>query len=88
MGRVADCLGCRESYSGDFVAFQGDIPIFFICINIDLLILSFTFWLNFSSEAGKLVKPTNFAWASKIRRGGLSVSSPSGEWEDACGLRR
>ena len=33
------------------------------------VVLSFTFWLNLSSEAGKLVKPTNFAWASKIRPG-------------------
>ena len=30
------------------------------------VVLSFTFWLNFSSEAGKLVKPTNFACASEI----------------------
>ena len=30
------------------------------------VVLSFTFWLNFSSEVGKLLKPTNFAWASKI----------------------
>ena len=40
------------------------------------------------SGTWRLVKPTNYAWASKIWPGGLSVSSPSGEQKDDCGLRR
>ena len=43
---------------------------------------------EFPSGAWRLVKPTNYAGLLRSDRGGLSVSSPSGELEDACSLRR
>ena len=50
------------------------------------VILSFTFWLNSHLESGG--PPSLLIMPELLRsdRGGLSVSSPSGEWEDACGL--
>ena len=60
---------------------------------IQPLVLSYYFLAAFSSGAWVPTKPINFAWASKIGPGpgwggGLSASSPSGEQEDARGLRR
>ena len=55
---------------------------------IQHLFLSYYFLAEFPSGAWVPTKPANFAWASKIGPGGLSASSPSGEREDACGLRR
>ena len=48
----------------------------------------FPFLAEFPSGAWVLTKPANFAWASKLGPGGLSASSPLGEWKDSCGLRR
>ena len=55
---------------------------------IQPLFLSYYFLAKFPYGAWVPTKPINFAWASKIRPGGLSASSPSGEREDACGLSR
>ena len=48
---------------------------------------SLTFWLNYLEHGGSL---SLLIMPGLLRSnwGGLSVSSPSGEWEDACGLRR
>ena len=40
--------------------------------------LSYHFLAKFPSGAWVATKPINFAWASKIRQGCLSSSSPSG----------
>ena len=48
---------------------------------------SLTFWLNYLERGGSsslLIMPGLL----RSDQEGLSVSSPSGEWEDACGLRR
>ena len=59
---------------------------------IQPLFLSYYFLAEFPSGAWVPTKPINFSWASKIGPGRgvrvLSASSPSGEREDACGLRR
>ena len=55
---------------------------------IQPLSLSYYFLAEFPSGAWVPTKPANFAWVSKIGPGRLSASSPSGEREDACGLRR
>ena len=55
---------------------------------IQPLFLSYYFLAEFPSGTVVPTKPINFAWASKIGWGDLSASSPSGEREDACGLRR
>ena len=46
------------------------------------------FWLNSHLEHG--YSPSLLILPGLLRsdRGGLSASSPSGEWKDACGLRR
>ena len=52
------------------------------------VVLSLTFWLNSHLECGgssSLLIMPGLLWSD---RGGLSVSSPSGEWEDTCGLCR
>ena len=58
---------------------------------IQPLLLSYYFLAEFPSGAWVPTKHANFAWASKIGPGAggcLSASSPSGEQEDTCGLRR
>ena len=52
------------------------------------VILSFTFWLNSHLEGGGPPSLLILPGLPRSDRGGLSVSSPSGEWKDACGLHR
>ena len=52
------------------------------------VVLSLTFWLNFHLERGGSSSLLIMPGLLRSDRGGLSVSSPSGEQEDACGLRR
>ena len=52
------------------------------------VILSLTFWLNSHLERGGSSSLLIMPGLLRSDRGGLSVSSPSGEWEDACGLCR
>ena len=49
---------------------------------------SFTFWLNPHLERGGSSSLLIMPGLLRSDRGGLSVSSPLGEREDACGLRR
>ena len=51
------------------------------------VVLSLTFWLNSHLEHGGSPSLLILPGLLRSDRGGLSVSSPSGEWEDACGLR-
>ena len=51
-------------------------------------VLSVTFWLNSHLERGGLSRLLILPGLLRSDRGGLSVSSPLGEREDACGLRR
>jgi len=50
------------------------------------VILSFTFWLNSHLERRGLTNLLILPGLLRSDWGGLSVSSPLGEWEDACGL--
>ena len=52
------------------------------------VVLSLTFWLNPHLERGGLSSLLFMPGLLRSDLGGLSVSSPSGEQEDACGLRR
>ena len=52
------------------------------------VVLSLTFWLNSHLERGGLSRLQIMPGLLRSDRGGLSVSSPSGEWKDACGLCR
>ena len=52
------------------------------------VVLSLTFWLNPHLERGGSSSLLIMPGLLRSERGGLSVSSPSGEWEDAYGLRR
>ena len=51
-------------------------------------VLSLTFWLNFHLQRGGSSSLLILPGLLRSDRGGLSVSSPSGEWEDACGVYR
>ena len=51
------------------------------------VVLSLTFWLNSHLEHGGSSSLLILPGLLRSDPGGLSVSSPSGEWEDACGLR-
>ena len=50
------------------------------------VVLSLTFWLNFHLECGGSSSLLIMSGLLRSDQGGLSVSSPSGEREDACGL--
>ena len=50
------------------------------------VVLSLTFWLNFHLGRGGLSSLLIMPGLLRSDWGGLSVSSPSGEREDACGL--
>ena len=52
------------------------------------VVLSLTFWLNPHLERGGSSSLLIMPGLLRSDRGGLSVSSPSGEREDACSLRR
>ena len=52
------------------------------------VILSLNLWLSSHLERGGSSSLLIMPGLLRSDRGGLSVSSPSGEWEDACGLRR
>ena len=52
------------------------------------VVLSLTFWLNSHLERGGSSSLLIMPGLLRSDRGGLSVSSPSGEREDACGLCR
>ena len=52
------------------------------------VVLSLTFWLNSRLERGGSSSLLILPGLLRSDRGGLSVSSPSGEGEDACGLCR
>ena len=52
------------------------------------VVLSLTFLLNSNLERGGLSSRLIMPGLLRSDRGGLSVSSPSGEWKDACGLRK
>ena len=52
------------------------------------VILSLTFWLNPHLEHGDSSSLLIMPGLLRSDREGLSVSSPSGEWKDACGLRK
>ena len=52
------------------------------------VVLSLTFWLNSHLEHGGSSSLLIMPGLLRSDWGGLSVSSPSGEWEDACGLHR
>ena len=52
------------------------------------VVLSLTFWLNFHLGRGGLSSLLILPGLLRSDQGGLSVSSPLGEWEDACSLRR
>ena len=52
------------------------------------VVLSLTFWLNSHLEHGGSSSLLIMLGLLRSDQGGLSVSSPSGEWEDACSLRR
>ena len=52
------------------------------------VVLSLTFWVNSHLEPGGLSRLQIMPGLLRSDWGGLSVSSPSGEWEDACGIRR
>ena len=47
-----------------------------------------TFWLNSHLEKGGSLSLLILPGLLRSDWGGLTVSSPLGEWEDACGLRR
>ena len=51
-------------------------------------VLSLTFWLNSHLESGGSSSLLIMPGFLRSDQGGLSVSSPSGELEDACGLHR
>jgi len=48
------------------------------------VVLSLSFWLNSRLERGGLSSLLIMLGLLRSDRGGLSVSSPSGEWEDSC----
>ena len=50
------------------------------------VILSLNLWLSFHLESGGPPSLLILPGLLRSDRGGLSVSSPLGEWEDACGL--
>jgi len=52
------------------------------------VVLSLTFWLKSHLECGGSSSLLILPGLLRSDWGGLSVSSPSGELEDACGLRR
>ena len=52
------------------------------------VVFSLTFWLNLHLKRGGSSSLLIMSGLLRSDRGGLSVSSPSGEWEDACSLRR
>ena len=52
------------------------------------VVLSLTFWLNSHLEYGGSSSLLIMPGLLRSDREGLSVSAPSGEWEDACSLRR
>ena len=52
------------------------------------VVLSLTFWLNSHLEKGGSLSLLILPGLLRSDWGGLTVSSPLGEWEDACGLRR
>ena len=52
------------------------------------VVLSLTFWLNSHLERGGSSSLLIMPGLLRSDQGGLSVSSPSGEQEDACSLRR
>ena len=52
------------------------------------VVLSLTFWLNSHLEYGGSSSLLILPGLLRSDWGGLSVSSPLGEWEDACGLSR
>ena len=52
------------------------------------VVLSLTFWLNSHLEHGGSSSLLIMPGLLRSDRGGLSVSSPLGERQDACGLRR
>ena len=52
------------------------------------VVLFLTFWLNPHLERGGSSRLLIMPGLLRSDRGGLSVSSPLGEREDACGLRR
>jgi len=52
------------------------------------VVLLLTFWLNSHLESGGSSSLLILPGLLRSDWGGLSVFSPSGEWEDACGLRR
>ena len=52
------------------------------------VVLSLIFWLNFPLRWGSSSSLLILPGLLRSDRGGLSVSSPSGEREDTCGLRR
>ena len=63
-------------------------PFLFTEIWSPHVVLSLTFWLNFPLGRGSSSSLLILPGLLRSDRGGLSVSSLSGEWEDACGLRR
>ena len=63
-------------------------PFLFTKIWSPHVVLSLTFWLNFPLGWGSLSSLLILPGLLRSDRGGLSVSSPSGEREDACGLRK
>ena len=52
------------------------------------VVLSLTFWLNSHLECGGSPSLLILPGLLRSDQGGLSVSSPLGEWEDACSLHR
>ena len=52
------------------------------------VVLSLTFWLNPHLERGGSLSLLIMPRLLRSDQGGLSISSPLGEREDACGLRR
>ena len=52
------------------------------------VVLSLTFWLNSHLDRGGPPSLLILPGLLRSDRGGLSVSSPTGEWKDACGLRK
>ena len=52
------------------------------------VVLSLTFWLNSHLESGGSSSLLIMAGLLRSDWGGLSVSSTSGEWKDACSLHR